>query len=455
MTSRPRPGGFTRRQAGAALVLAAALLAIYLPGIGAGFIRDDFAWIRASAIGGPADVLRFFERSTGFYRPLVAVSFGLNRALGFDPLWYGLVNLALLLTCTALLVALFMRLGLDPGGALLGAGIWALNFHGINMAVLWISGRTALLLILFSLLAARAAVRDRWWTAAGWTLLALLSKEEAVMLPAMLIAWRFLLSPRPVAAGRVVLTMALPLGVYFALRAHSGAMTPLDAPAEYRFTSDVWAILRNGREYADRAATLPGLVTLAAIALAWTRRRSGRAPISLGPDDRRLMVMGGVWLAGGYAVTLWVPVRSSLYACFPSIGAALAAAVMCRAAFAAMSERRRRVAAIGVLILPFLLWPVYRARNDSYDAAGALSRSVLRELEALPIPAGRDVIVTDEDARPNLLSTFGGLLPDALELYQIPFRVCVEPYENCAPPETSNGAPPVRLVLDRGHLQRQ
>src|SRR3712207_8634695 len=35
-----------------------------------------------------------------------------------------------------------------------GALVWALNFHAVNMAVLWISGRTALVLVLWATAAA-------------------------------------------------------------------------------------------------------------------------------------------------------------------------------------------------------------------------------------------------------------------------------------------------------------
>lgn len=164
-------------------LLVAALLAIYGPGIGRGFIKDDFVWIAQNRTEGPADLLVPFLQAPDFYRPVVALSFAADwRLFGVEPLGYGLTNLALLLAAAVALGRLAVALGLPRGGAFAAAAVWSLNFHGINMALLWISGRTSLLATLFALLAAGAFVRQRP-QAAGWALLAMLSKEEAVLLP--------------------------------------------------------------------------------------------------------------------------------------------------------------------------------------------------------------------------------------------------------------------------------
>jgi hypothetical protein len=98
------------------------------------------------------------------------------------------------------------------------------------------------------------------------------------------------------------------------------------------------------------------------------------------------------------------------------------------------------------VLLPFVLWPVYRARNKSYDESGALSQSVLRELRAMNLPDGSVVAIRDENARPNLASTFGSLFPDALALAGLSITVCVEPYEPC------QGT--TRLTLEKGKLTK-
>jgi len=60
--------------------------------------------------------------------------------------WSGLL---LLLTAAAVLGSLAVAFGMSRGSAIVAAGLWALNFHGIEMPLLWISGRTALLVTTF------------------------------------------------------------------------------------------------------------------------------------------------------------------------------------------------------------------------------------------------------------------------------------------------------------------
>src|SRR5438046_2426186 len=69
-----------------------------LPDVGHGFIKDDFAWIRASRISGARDVLALFGKDNGFYRPLVSLTFAFDhRLFGLHPFAFGLTNLVLLL----------------------------------------------------------------------------------------------------------------------------------------------------------------------------------------------------------------------------------------------------------------------------------------------------------------------------------------------------------------------
>ena len=137
-----------------------ALSAAYLPDVGHGFVKDDFAWILGSRVSGAADLLRAFQQHNGFYRPLVSLSFTLNEwAFGLGPLGHGLTNFTLVLLAMAGIYALARSLGMEWGVSILCAAVWALNPHGVGGAILWISGRTSLLLIVFALAAAIALVR--------------------------------------------------------------------------------------------------------------------------------------------------------------------------------------------------------------------------------------------------------------------------------------------------------
>ena len=146
--------------------------------------------------------------------------------------------------------------GLSAIAAVVAAAIWALNFHGIHMAVLWLSGRTELWLVLGAFLSAGAIAR-RWPILAGIAACAaMLAKEESVMLPAMLAGWAIVLAEgslrdRLRAAVRQTWLAWIALAVYFILRSRTGAYTPGTSPWFYQFTFDPFRIVTNAGEYLD------------------------------------------------------------------------------------------------------------------------------------------------------------------------------------------------------------
>jgi hypothetical protein len=451
------------------------LAAIYIPDLGQGLLKDDFAWIATSRLRDLTDVARLFTDPTpGFYRPVVGLTFGINEALfGLEPRGYGATNFLLLLVCVSLLAALVTALGFERQYGVLASALWALNFHGINMAVLWVSGRTGLLLCAFALGATLAWVRGRTWLAGLLTLGALCSKEEAVALPLMLMLSMWIADAagparqaapsgrtepastrvgqfRSLAQRSVPLWIAL--GVYLLMRVRTPALTPTTAPWFYRFTFDPGLFARNVLEYADRSLTF---MAIALLALALISRRVPRLEAS----ERRLVQAGAIWLVGGFAITVWLPVRSSLYACFPAIGSALAATVIARAMWrdVAIATRTRVLAA--ALLLPFLLWPLYHARNASLSGQGRLSAHVMAYVrDAVARDPAIDAIVFQDDPRqrPTLFATFGGLLPLAVELET--GRSIVVSLEGAADEgvrrEIPSGAHVLRVKLVDGRLAR-
>ena len=181
----------------AAVILLAAAAAVYLPAVGHGFVKDDFVWIARSSVS-PAGVRAAFGAPTGFFRPVVSLIFGANRlACGVDARCYGWVNFALLTGCAAGVALLAHAVLRSAAAAVAAAAVWLFNWHGINMAVLWISGRTSLALVLFATLGAAAFVRRRWLLAAPLVFAAMLSKEEAMLLPPILFGWMLFDSIRP------------------------------------------------------------------------------------------------------------------------------------------------------------------------------------------------------------------------------------------------------------------
>jgi hypothetical protein len=406
----------------ALLGLAAAIAvfaAVYGPLAGRGFVADDFGWIHRSRLDSPTDLRPLIPPGNDFFRPAVAASFAINHALfGSHPLGYGLTNVLLAVACALAVVVLLRQLALPIGAAVLGGAAWLFNFHGINMAVLWISGRTALLLTLFAAAAAALVVRGRYLPALVPLALALLSKEEAVVLPFLLALWMWIRSdgstPRRDVAIWLAASIAV-LGVYLAARGAAGAMAPGTAPYYYRFTFDPVHIARNIREYVDRAATFPASITL----LAWLVLRPSADRRHTGSIDRRRIACGLSWFAAGFAVTIFLPVRSSLYACLPSVGAAIVAGEICRCLWLRTAETRRAGALAAAAAVLIAAAAVHVVRADRWVALADFSTRTLDGLARLTpaLPPGSQIVVHDGSTdRVNVRNAFGAMLEDAYRL---------------------------------------
>ena len=402
-----------------AVVLGAVFLACYLPDLGHGFIRDDFRWIRSSRSADLTQLFALFSTTVGFYRPLVSVSFAADYALwGLNPLGYGVTNLALCIVDAVLLFRLARRFALPASAALFATATWAFNFHGINMALLWSSGRTALLVAMFALATAHAVLRGWRLTAGLMCLAAMLCKEEAVLLPTLFGAFMGLdgqrTGQRPVWRHAVTQTWPLwaALAIYAVLRMQSGAFGQTDAPPYYRFSFSPGLVLRNLGEYADRIATTSVAVVMVLVAAC------GWKGPGFSAAERRTLLLAGIWVPAMCALTMFLPLRSSLYALLPAIGASLAAGAFASRAARSEGARFQRVA-VALVVTVALMIPVYRSRNQRWVQPADLSTRVMRSIESATrreSPTGRIVLVDRAGERLNLDSAFGGLFPDAVVL---------------------------------------
>jgi hypothetical protein len=435
-----RPVWFAASWIGVCLAL------IYLPDCGVGFIKDDYGWIASSRLDGWHSVWQTFATSpTGFYRPLVSLSFGLNTiAFGLHPLPYGLTNLLLTVVTGVAIGSLVRRIGFQPGIALFAASVWMLNFHGIGVAVLWTSGRTSLLATFFAVCAAGAFISARPVACGIFTLLALLSKEEPLLLPAVFLLWLMIDAAdagTPVRKRRTwaVVASTVAVALYLAIRWRSGAMTPFTVPDFYQYQPSVIPI--NSLHYADRSLTLTISLLILGALFAWRER------LHLTPHERSVILNGFVWLACGFALTVMIPVRSSLYVCLPSVGSALILAAIASAEWRAIT--RRRFVLTGLLMLPLVLVPVYWARDAQLSREQRLGRNVLRVVTSRLTgrQVRRLVVYDDPSHRPSIGDTFGEALPTALNLFlpeNAPSEVVVstEP-----PPSSAPGSDTVEFVL--------
>jgi protein O-mannosyl-transferase len=181
------------------LVLAAAALIAFGDSLRGSFHFDDYAML-ASPQG------RSWLLET---RPLTQSTFWLNYlAGGTNPIGYHLVNLLLHLAVVCLLYQVLRRL-VSEEIAFAAALIFAV--HPIQSeAVAYVFARSSLLATLFCLLSWRSWRNDQIGTAIIWFGAALLSKEECITFPFVLL----LIGPRrwkPVAA---MLVMALAVGLH-------------------------------------------------------------------------------------------------------------------------------------------------------------------------------------------------------------------------------------------------
>jgi hypothetical protein len=130
-----------------------------------------------------------------------------------------------------------------------------------------------------------------------------------------------------------------------------------------------------------------------------------------------MLALGAVWLAAGYAITVWIPSRSSLYACFPSVGAIIAASALWDRWWATSTTVRQQTALVALAVIPVLCAPIYIARNSRWTALADFSQATLNYVEPYVRSAPPDtwiVLVDDRARRVNVQSAFGSLLADAL-----------------------------------------
>jgi hypothetical protein len=397
------------------LVAFGLFLGIYVPRAGHGFIADDFEWALGNRSRSASDVAAILTRDNGFFRPVVGLTFAANEFLsGTNPRPYGMTNVALAALCALSIVWLGRALRLPFHACAFAAAVWLLNFRGIDMAVLWLSGRTALLLTLAAAATIASLLQERTLPACLWLTVALFSKEEAVMLPLIGALWLHILRPdRRSQLARWLLASLLITATYLALRSRTGAMTPLHAPAYYRFTFDPSTLARNALEYADRAFTFSALITLVALGVL---RVFPQRPLPRGL--KAILAACAVWVAGSFAITIFLPVRSSLYVCLPSVGGALASAACVAHAWRTATERRHRYVLVAAILAALIVAPVHIERSRRWTSIAEFSRRAVSDLEELTagLPEGSEVVLYDARAvrgnRANLASAFGALLND-------------------------------------------
>ena len=318
------------------------------------------------------------------------------------------------------------------------------------MALLWISGRTSLLMTLCSVLAILAFLRSQRAIGALLVLAALFAKEDAVAVPVIVVACFYALGRldrRKIARGAGVdeRRRGRLLRAAFSHQRDDAFHRAL----VYRLLTSPWAIAINGLSYLDRAGTSAAVIALASPAI---YRSAPLAP----PRGARLFVVAG---SGS-----WPGWRSpSAFRCDPTCTRCFRRSVQrwrarppstrfARGLVPTRLPSRDRTFAI-VLAALLLLVPVYRIRNARYAEPARVSARVQQALadDLATLPARGTIVFQDAPAR---FATFGdafdGMSTSVVQLFTSrPFTAdIVMPPEKVSPARRSG-------ALRAGRRQRR
>lgn len=328
----------TTRQYRALSILVCLLFVLVVYGWHTGrmIYSDDFSRIQdnSSLNADYFKKLMVDNKSDGFYRPLNHLTFGLTYYLfGIDARAYGYFNLAILMGTCWVLYQVVERLTSSTVFASLTVFGWLLNVKLVSATLLWAVGRCdgmyALFLLVASLLSLKAVGSSRCYIylclSALSVFLAMLAKENAIVGPILAMAIflgasirrrQFRLKPLLYFG----IWMAFFTAVYLILRAHSGAMTPHDAPSYYRLHWSLPVVMSHIRFYIDRSLILSALIVpaVALVFLAERARRRRRAGTTWAKVAAIVIAGMSMFLIAASPI-LALPRWGDLYGYFPSI----------------------------------------------------------------------------------------------------------------------------------------
>lgn len=407
------------------------------------FLSDDFGLIGKAATNG------FFVGWGGFVRPIVVLTYVVDFTVwGLNPVGYHLTNV-LLHTLNAVLVgaltaALLRALGSEVKReipALAAVAFLALACHTESVA--WISGRTDLVASVFMLLALLAHVtsletrrRSFMMFSLAAFALALLSKESAVVFPAVVAVLTLALTRRP----RIVLSStASLLGVlagYAILRRLLIGQFVGGYGTEAHMAGDAGRMVLH-IVAASARVLLPPLPSPVADLLARNWYMSPRRWLALSVGGSLLVLLmaricrtrslGAIWrLSAALVGCFWLTIpllgtqevsladtQGERFLYFPSVFVVTAAVGL-----AAHISRHRRLLTIGIgaciLASSVALWDV----EGTWATAGRLSERLATETAALA--SGAVVIVANVPDTYRGAYVFRNGLPQAVTIFRHP-----------------------------------
>jgi hypothetical protein len=400
-------------------ILGVVVAAAYLPLLPGGWMSDDFVRLyyfqhqRFATVFSSPDAF-------GYYRPVAQASLLANlRVVGSHAFTFRLTNLALHV-CVLSAAYVVAAMLLHRTAALLATLAFALTPKAAQIAVLWVSARPELLLSLCSLVAVASWVLWNrgdgvWWLAAACAgyLGALLSKESAVLLPALLCV-----TP-PTRVDRRRLTGAAMLGCCAAAaliaRVQAGAHTPF-IDSGYQVPVPISVQVGNAVNYFTRAMPSPlGLLLVACLAAGPAGWRQARLPLRA-TQARRYGAYALAWFLAFILPVLPMASRSELYLYFAGYGLCLFAGFMAHVMLTPFT--RPAIIAVAVYLVCFgayqlvLAAGTHRVLEFSEKLVDALEAD-----QAVKQHRGLVVLVPGDPAAERLLhGSIGGYLDIAVKV---------------------------------------
>jgi hypothetical protein len=385
----------------ATATLAAAVMAVVVYARSYFFLYDDFSLVGEAANRGLATLAT--SALAGFYRPLPFLFLREQFALfGWTPALYSAVALVGHLLNAVLVGVLARRLGIQTGPALVAALLFALSASATE-SYFWVSGvfdRLCVTGVLAALLAGQACVaaKDRGpaigWAGLGlvWSALALLSKESAVALPALVLATLVVARNRD--GGRIgayVALVTVAVAVYFLWRQQilpgmSGAY------GDWRTLTGKSDWPRNAASYAVALVRLPlpgaeasSLVRYVCIAVPYMLVISGLFACALLARRRPLLLAGSlVAIAASLVPVIWAAAApgtsaSGRFLYLPGIWVALMLAAALDSEMSAASRSRPILLGIASAVSITVLCQTASVLHQAHiwRAASRLSRETI------------------------------------------------------------------------------
>jgi len=398
------------------------------------FYFDDFVFLERSTISSPSDLIEFFSvelNQRGLldknhsYRPISTnLFFGLGQlAFGFNPKAFHLLNL-LTLAANAMLVALLLcRLGVRTGTGVAFALVYALSSVNFE-SQLWISVIQELSASFFLLMALLVYVcpevrgRARTFGSVGLYVIALLCKEMAVTLPALLLLWELVVE-RTTVRGAVHATA--PFWFVSAIYVTLYSIF-FDIPEAGPYAVLIGGfVLENLARYARWSAEAlfltsdwRALLLLVAISIAAFLVAPSRV--------RRSVVLGLLWFLIALGPVIFLPNHSyDYYLVIPFIGLVIAAATLADSLFSFLPRKKLRISADLLLVVGFALvsYPRFAERELAREHQTSSFRAAIGQLRASypELPDGTSLYFSADPGFP-----LGQFLKDSGAIFRVVYR---------------------------------